>query len=106
MKGKELVIIHSSLNVPARVWHRLFGEHPGKTEEGTYQEAPRKDRVQLKHVVGSERAEEDDGCKDLVCVIADHVLLVVPLTKRTILVEVYEHDLEDGAVDEAVDDTR
>lgn len=106
VKGKELLLIHSRLEVPARVGHRLFGEHPGETEEGAYQEAPGEDGVQFEHVVGAERAEEDDGRVDLVCVVADHVRLVVPLTKRIVSVEVDEHDLEDGAVDEAVNDTR
>lgn len=38
------------------------------------------------------------GREDLICVVADHVLLVVPLTKRIVFLEVNEHDLEDGTV--------
>jgi hypothetical protein len=49
--------------------------------------------------------KKDHGSEDLICVVADHVCLVIPLTKGAILVEVDEYDLEYGTVDEAFEDT-
>ena len=102
----EWLGIHSSLEVMAHVRQEYLAEDPDDTENCAKEEAPWKNKVKLEHIVCTECAVEDDGRPDRVCVSADYVLLVVPFAKRAVRVEVHEHELEDGAVDDATDDDR
>jgi len=54
---------------------------------------------------GGRRRGEHTTRPDGMCVTAHHVLFVIPLAERGIRIEVDEHHLEDGAVDDTVEYT-
>lgn len=61
VEPKKPLLVHTCLDMLMHLWHYHLTDYPSETEDSTNQKAPGETRIQLEHVVGAKRAEEDDG---------------------------------------------